>query len=572
MRSLSASAVVAFAAALPCQRAGIPAADLLCERVERTPYLAPIRIENLIGARRFAGEDHLRRRLFDEPERAGDFGWRGAFTQDQLAVLLDALGAEPDLVVGPDAVYVDVADADAMRTLLDELRRALPPPITVDVRLTQTNDGATVTRFAGEVQLTPGRLHVFGDVVERSAVVDYEVEIAQASTLANPVVGDVREGVMIALRPQLAPGGAWALLETVARCIDGDPDARIETGHPGIGPIDRVPMAISESGHVALVRPGARTVQRWSGPHGAFELAMTTQWKLPAPVRPGGRDLGIFTMRSPTGGFRSLAVPHTDESDRGRDGELERSWDDPSELAGGGAQWLGLPEDDPQPDVERYLVVGEQGVASAAAVRAWFEARPLGPELHMRCFDVPVGTPWPIPAGREADARAVGSARLAQVEGTWSATAVHSESTVLRDWDSEVAQAARIPDPRCERVSAGFVVNARMVGGLLDLELEVSRIVDPGQKELQLSSALLAPEVSTLYTTVQGRRARTTDFRSPPLVLPADRVVVEQPVRRSIDLQLRRHVAADAPIVHRVSATGAFGPGRELLLVVEQLP
>ena len=75
--------------------------------------------------------------------------------------------------------------------------------IVADLTTEKTADGLRVL-LERTTELTPGRLHVIGDVQSRSAVADFEVEIAQGAAIANPRTVDVRTGAMVAIRPQLA--------------------------------------------------------------------------------------------------------------------------------------------------------------------------------------------------------------------------------------------------------------------------------------------------------------------------------------------------------------------------------
>ncbi|MCA8975277.1 MAG: hypothetical protein KDC98_11175, partial [Planctomycetes bacterium] len=450
-----------------------------------------------------------------------------------------------------------------------ELRLALPPTLTIEVRLTQCVNGKTLERLHGTVACEPGRLHVLGEVRRRPAVIDYDVEIAQASMCANPRVLEARTGVMVAIRPQLAPSGAWALLETIARVVDGT-DEQIDTGHPGLGPIDRLPMDISETGRIVLVRPGARTVQRWSGELGEFELTLATQWRLPQPVRPGGHDLGIFTVRGDLEGFRSVPVRRDDQVDDSWDPEREYVWGRIEEIAGENARWLDLDEDEGNFDGQRFIATDRAMWAIGAAVTPWFEAMTGGTDLELRCFDVGSGAAWPTDGTTADDVRPLGSTRLSQVNGTWSATAQRREYSIIRDWDVEVAQSARIPDPRCSRVSSGLALNVRRIGDDLEVDGELSRIIDRGSRRLTLSAPIFMPEIHNVGATGGGNTARAWQNDSPAMGLIADEVLVEHPTIVSIPLRFHCHLDGNAPAVFRTAATDLLGPGRELLVEVRR--
>lgn len=548
----------------------LPVHDLLLERTQRDPYLEILRSDSLVGARRFAGETYLGAIAGEgEGNPFRDVGGRGHFTRDQLETVLGALGFQHGVSVRGGNLFVPEGSAEAGRLILDDLRKALPPRLSIEVRLTQTLRGNRQVRLERTIDAEPGRLHVISEVRRRNAIVDYEVEIAQAAMIADPVMAEARAGVMVAIRPQLSPSGEWGLLETIARCVDGDPSAQIDTGHQGLGPIDRLPAKISETGRVVLVRPGSRTVQNWSGQHGEFELTIVTQWRLPQPVRPGGHDFAAFSMRGELAGFRSIAVRRSDDEDNAWDPERDDPWADIEEFAGGDAQWLDQPDAD-QPDAQPYVATDRSMWAAGAAVMSWFESMTAGPELTIRCYDVAAGSDLAADGTPPAGANALGSTRLSQVNGTWSATAVRSDYTVIRDWNAEVAQSSRIPDPRCERVSSGLWINVRRLGDRVEVDGEVTRILDSGIKKLTMSSPIFAPEVRNVQVTGEGRNARAWKQDSPAMALLSDEVIVEHPTIVAAPFRFTRVVAAEQPAVYRTSATELLGQGREVLVVISR--
>lgn len=570
-----ALALAAATAATPGQEVVIPVDDLLYDHAARAPYLEIVRSYELVGARRFEGEGYLGglHDDFNDGQPLRDRGGRGQFTREQLGEVLRALGlaAEPKLL--GRSLVVPGAEAEDTRRLLDELRAALPPSLTIEVRLTETRGGETRVRLARTAECEPGRLQVISEVSRRLAVLDYNVEIAQAAMMSNPLALEVRAGVMVAIRPQLAPSGEWAVLETVARIVGGNVSSLIDTGHPGVGPIDRVPMNISETARVVLARPGSRTVQRWSDGETSYELTLRTQWQLPKPVRPGGHDFGVFSVRGDLSGFRSVAVDQRDNDERGFEREREEPWDDISELAGAEARWLEGPDRDEAPEGQHYVAVDASTWAIGAAVMGWFESRTAGPEIEVRCYDVPAGADWQGDGKPPAGARPVGGTRLSQVEASWSATAVREERTIVHDWDCEVANSARIPDPKCMRVSTGLAINVRRLGDTFEVEGEISRTTAAGKKTLKLSAPVLSPEVEALSTVGMGNTARAQKYESPPKIMIADTVHVEQPTIAAVPFRFTQRLAADQqPAVYRSTASGLLEEGRELLIVVSRLP
>ena len=61
---------------------------------------------------------------------------------------------------------------------------------------------------------------------------------------------------------------------------------------------------------------------------------------------------------------------------------------------------------------------------------------------------------------------------------------------VLHDWNVEVASGARIPQPRCRRVSTGLVLNLRRLGDEVEVDGELAAITDEGRRTLALSQPI----------------------------------------------------------------------------------
>ncbi|MCA8949491.1 MAG: hypothetical protein KDE27_08300 [Planctomycetes bacterium] len=565
--SLAIAATITVLVARPrCQEAFLPVQDLLYERVDRSPYLEILRTEELIGSRYLRGEGYLGG--FPRIEWQGrllDHGGSGWFTRNQLAALFPALGLERDCRVFGGALVVAERDVEAATEILRDLRRALPPALTIDLELREKTGEGMHVWLARTVDARPGRLSVVSEVAQRSAVIGYNVEIAQASMICNPMISDERAGVMVALRPQLAPSGAWALLEVVARCVETDREAKIDSGHKGIGAIDRVPQRISEVGRVVLVRPGVHSVQRWSDGEREFELALSTQWQLQPAMRVAGHDFAVYSVRGPLQGFRSVRIAQSREDDmRGQDPEIENGWDDIEALAGPEAEWLEPPDSDEAPDGERYVAVGRASFAAGAAVMRWFESKTAGPELAVHCYDVAAGTAWPGDGSVPDGARLLGRTELSQVEGTWSATAIRTDQSLLRDWDVEVAQSARIPRPVLERVGAGFVLNLRRTGEVVEVEVDLARLLDTGGRSIALSAPIYTP---AFHRPPSGDTGPKDD---PAVGLPPDSVRVEHPQIAMLPFGFSVRVADQATVTRRTSAGELLGAGRELLVVVQR--
>jgi hypothetical protein len=557
----------------PAQNAVLPIDDLLLEPAPRDAYLEGVRTHSLSGARRFLGEQSLGGLTGAQERPFRDEGTRGHFAGDQLTALLQALGLQHPMAIRGRSLVLPAGGGDEVRKVLGELRQRLPRPLAVDVLLKRTAAGTTETLLARSVEAMPGRLCVVGEVQRRAAVLEYEVEIAQASSIANPAVGEVRSGVMVALRPQVLPTGEAALLEVVARHVVDASDQRVDTGCAGIGPLDRAALRIAEVGRVLRVSPGTTVVQRWSAADADYELTLRAIWQLPAPVRPAGHDLAVFSLRGDGRGFRSIAVqPDAHETWNDDEDEASDPWRNPGEIAGGEAAWLdgGGDDDDRGPDWRTTVAMGQAMWSLQVAAQAWFDRLHAGPTLELRWFDAAADAAWPADGAPPAGSRPIGGARLDLVDGAWAATTLRDEYLRVHDWDAEVAQASRIADPKCRRQDHGLWFNVRSLGDQIEVEGALSRQLDVGLQQLALSQPLFAPEMHKAQTTGAGANKSAQLSSSPAVALPADAVTVEHPRIVTTSVQLRRTLTAGQTVVHRSSAHHLLGVGRELVLVASR--
>lgn len=562
--AVSVSLAALFAAAAPAQQVLLPIQDLLQTRTTRDPYIEILRSDMLNGGRRFAGECRFAGITPDSNRPWLDSDASGWFTADQLQTVLGALGVQHATRVIGGFLATPEANGDAARRVLDDLRQRLPPTIVADVRLERTTGGATRQLLARTITVQPGRVCVASDARVHNAVVDYAVEIAQSAMVGNPIPGQVRSGAMVALRAQTPLTAEWAVLELVARWVEDDPGARIDTGDKWLGPIDRVPLAYSETGRVLRVRPGSTTTQTWSADGSEYRLTLRTQWQLPQPVRPGGHDVAIFSMRGDLSGFRSVPVRQREGSEAANDPDHEEPWANLGDLAGSDAEWLIADVENEENNASLFVAVDRAMWAVGATAMAWFEAMKPAAPIDVRCYDVPSGTAWPDDGSVPAGAKALGGTRLDLVDGSWSATCVREDHTVLTDWDVEVAQSARIPDPQPTRLSTGFCLNVRATGDRVELDGEISRVVDEGRHELTLSAPIFMPEQHNAWSSGSG----VSKSDSPALALLPDIVAVEHPVVAKASLRLARLVDVQHPAVHRQSATALLGDGHDVVLVV----
>jgi len=98
--------------------------------------------------------------------------------------------------------------------------------------------GGRILADASVCALASQRVHLV-DGRERSYVADYDVEVAQSSAVAAPVVEVVRDGLVLDVRPIPSPSGERVRLDFFVSFTALDPAAvRFDPGNPALGPID----------------------------------------------------------------------------------------------------------------------------------------------------------------------------------------------------------------------------------------------------------------------------------------------------------------------------------------------
>lgn len=554
------------------QQTYLPVGDLLCGPAPRDAYIENLGGNAVPGARRIAGErllGGLGGIAGDDGGGLRDVGLRGHFAKDQLVALLEHLGyegADDELALLGQYLAVPRGKQALAERLLGDLRAALPPRLQIRVRLVQRGGQGETVLLARADECDPGRLSILSAVRRHEAVVDYAVEIAQASSIADPICREARDGVMVALRPQLAPAADRGVLELVVRCARPGKDAKIDTGYPAVGSIDRLPLDIAELARVVPIRPGSKLALPWSWGQDTFELQLEVDWRLPEAARPDAHDLGIFTMRGDLQGFRSLPMPGplAGDTDLFAAEDTDDPWANIVEHAGEGAEWIS--DSSADATAQPFVAIDEPRRSIAAAVTAWFDARSRVFTGELTCFAVPRGTAWPDDGRIPDGVTRLGAARLQQADATWSAVTVRDERSVLYDWEVEIAQAARVADPHVCRLSTGLVLNTHTLGDRIDVDGELSAVVDPGRERLLLSAPMFGPE-----RTVDGEpKPANRVLLVGTVAMVADEVNVEHPVVAATPIRFSRELAKGGQSVWRSSADLVLGDGQDLVVVLRR--
>jgi hypothetical protein len=531
--------VLAFAAACPPLTAQgaivlLPVGDLVAARWQPEAYLAP---PALPGARIIHGEESW---LAIEGGELTVRRLPGFYSADSLPhVLAEVTGNDEGsltVVRGGSLLRVPRDRADAVRAALDALRQRLPAAVHVDLQLVATAAGKTATLLERGVDGTAGAVEIVTATTETTAVVDFDVEIAQAASIANPIVHRVRSGAMVVLRPLVSPAGNAAMFEVLARVVAPLPVEPAAIAPAGLGPLDRVALRIAE--HAAVVRAslGGRTELRWAGTDGTeYALAMKTTWTLSPPARPGGHDLEYVTPCGAFQGFRTLPEWPQDAERQQLPGLLPSLVND-----------LNLVEATDSPSAK--VAVDAAADTVRGALGALFDASTQGPPVEIACYDVGAGDKSDKDGAPPAGSRRLAAVLAGIVDDTWSCATAYDEQSFVRDWDVEVAQAARIPDPKVSRTHDGVFLNYRRRGDRLELEGELALRAPTVTRMVALDAEMLAADASKV-------------------LLPVDKVAIEEPVVHRLPFAGRFLLRAGTAATARFAAP-ALGDGREVLVVV----
>lgn len=186
------------------------------------------------------------------------------------------------------------------------------------------------------------------------------------------------------------------------------------------------------------------------------------------------------------------------------------------------------------------------------------ELQPVGVELEI--LDAPATADLSAQGELPDGVRVVGRVSQAALLGLPVSFASGRERSYVRDWETEVAQAARIADPKIDIVEDGWFATARVVrpvrGGQLRLHLtlDLQRVEELRRTSITINSAMTA------------LAAVSDDQRTPAVWLPQDDVWVEQPVMRAMRVDTVMELDHQGQGALRRSASSLFGEGRVLVV------
>jgi len=481
---------------------------------------------------------------------------RGALPFFDERSLAQALGALPTPYRGPldfvqlgERVQLRSPAPEQLEAALATIRSGMPARITCSLKIERVSNGKAVPLLSGTEAFSNGETLTVGDVQLDSLVTDLEVEIAQAAATGNPVTREVSRGASAQLRVRQIPGHDAAVVEIVSRVAAPFAAPPIPAGKV-TGSFDRVATSFEEAGLVFRVVRGEQSQHEWTASDGSV-LRLSCQVNWPQAAKGNTSVVSSPLLHAPVLGFRSAkayepseyreAMPVGDfvletlqPGDDGRDAAIR--------LIGekSGSRLLVMKDKNAQGEVQRMF----------DQVSAMLKPT----SIVLEVFDVPHGTEVPATLAAPAGARTLVQLHGPGIVGLPSCFASGHERSVVHDWDVEVAQGARIADPKVRMNEDGWFATLKVqptIAGKarrVELALDIDKFVDLRKLVVPISAKMIAATASS--TTM----------------MPAETVAVEQVVMRKVHLGKTLTLDAAGNGMLRQAAPSLLGAGRELVV------
>jgi hypothetical protein len=487
-----------------------------------------------------------------------------------LGLLSDGVPPETDL--RGDRLVARPEEAAAVRGSLARIRAQRPAPVDLEYALEVSGEGgAWRTLLSGREPVGPGERRVFGDARDRAVLTDFDVEIASAAQVPDPIVHVQRTGASIELRVLPFPRGDSAILDVAVDVTEPLALPPIQPHHADFAPMDRAAVARDEAHLTFRAERGRASEQVWTGRGGrTVRLRVTPRWT-PAPADSGpGALLWSPILSQPLYSRRFVGYclkPAGEEADEnwpvfGKSDEMHLETPDrvQARFDGKGVRWT-------EPTASGLVAWGGP---EAAAARDSFAAS-LDEEL--RGFRVEV-------TAREAVAGGAPGRELFRASGDLVAdvASVFSRAEAqgyFQDVDVEVAASASIVDPIIDVLVTGDFCNLRAVSGpdgtaaALDLDLQMSRLESMETEEVPVVRGSGSASAPLHFTDDKGQEKEGTVSvaRSGGA---ADRTsyVLEKPAVREIRFEGLYRLGPDGRVVLRRAAPGFLGEGKEIVVEV----
>ena len=314
-----------------------------------------------------------------------------------------------------------------------------PKPVILRYRIIQGEQQLS----AGAQPILPGTPVTLGHAVQQRVVADFNVEIAQNSTIVDPDIRLAFTGAQVGLVAVPLDGQGWWLETCVVIARQGEAGT-INLGHPGMVGKSRDERMIQEfSGSILLLPQTEQSIELGNG--------IKLQFTIDAAPGPGKQAAGQAIR---------VDVPSLGLSNRLdqvlEDFESSIVWAHPSGL-------LLLDADSGARAADEILRIA--GQASLVDLQLQEQGASSATLLKLRGVS---GSEYRFASGRAAD--------------------------IIADWDVEVASRARLADPQFDRIFVGWSgsMGAELAGGTLSASrcnAVHSGVINPQPTPLVLAAA-----------------------------------------------------------------------------------
>jgi len=314
-------------------------------------------------------------------------------------------------------------------------------------------------RLTGSCMVVPGTWGRYEAVRRTTYVPDFDVEIAQGRAIADPVAGVIREGVALAIRPHLLANGT-VLARVVASSGKLErPLRRFRPGTTDLGDLELADYRGAGFSTELILRLPAFSAVLLGAPHSGSSgcwnvFLLRLRWVPPAVAAAPVTVLPLGAIASPD---RSLAYCWGEESrmglpllESGRHLELDEisPWvlAEEKNIVAFTVRWL---------HGGAFLIAGDPaGIKAAQSAAGSLEAALLHPtRLNVRLQSVVAGT---LP---DAAAPTAGLLSMPLLAGRVASCSTYLAREFVADYDVEVAQDARIADPKVVPAYGGVFAN-----------------------------------------------------------------------------------------------------------------
>ncbi|MFK5955013.1 MAG: hypothetical protein QM477_01055 [Planctomycetota bacterium] len=337
--------------------------------------------------------------------------------------------------------------------LANWVQMTAPSALTLNYRIMVDSKEA----LAGRESVPMGRAVSFGDLTRNSCILDFDVEIASGSGIFDPIMGTQYSGSSLALQILPVPGKGWVAEVGMAhsRRLPGEP---IAMKYAQVSGKERLIERIAEVGGHGLLTPHQSV---------AFELPNLGPGRITLElIADSPAPSGVIVLSET---LAWVALPNLAHSEQWE--TLMSDWDQKRSI------WSNSQGD---------LVFEGADAAEAAKAAMVLEQSQVNPVQVL--LDV-----QRILGGVEGEDSSLHAVVL---ENTNLRFAQGTVRDALVEWDVEVAQVARIADPRFVNLFSGWNGDLRArhrADGLFEVDLDLSfSVVDVSiHRDIRLAAATL---------------------------------------------------------------------------------